>query len=345
MTAFRPPRSPIVPPGGMELHERDMTATFAGDVMLGAAQERLAEIGQWLPMDGDPNATLGSLVSFNSTGPLRLGYGAWRDLLLGVQFANGRGELISAGGRTVKNVAGYDLTKFIVGSAGVFGTLVTLTARTYRRPEGALLARHRPDAGLVRRLMPTALRPQWAMLTGDALLLGYIGDRRTLDYYRTALSQSEPLEILERSLEEDVADRARLWQWRGALGFRAAVPPARVEEFARGLANGSWVADAAFGVVLGSHIEREQIPVIKQAVAAVGGSVRFIARADRTEANSAAGESQSQPQSQSEDFHTAGASQALADLSTNPIERQIIERLKLAFDPDSKLNPLPWRIP
>ena len=75
----------------------------------------------------------------NSTGPLRLGYGAWRDLLLGVQFTNGRGELITAGGRTVKNVAGYDLTKFMVGSHGVFGRLVTITTRTYRRPDRALV--------------------------------------------------------------------------------------------------------------------------------------------------------------------------------------------------------------
>ena len=64
--------------------------------------------------DGATKA-LGRLVEHNSSGPLRLGYGAWRDLLLGCQFHNGRGELITAGGRTVKNVAGYDLTKFMVG--------------------------------------------------------------------------------------------------------------------------------------------------------------------------------------------------------------------------------------
>ena len=67
-------------------------------------------------------------LEMNSTGPLRLGFGAWRDLLLGAQFYNGRGELITAGGRTVKNVAGYDLTKFMVGQRGVFGRLLTLTA-------------------------------------------------------------------------------------------------------------------------------------------------------------------------------------------------------------------------
>src|SRR3954467_1530720 len=90
---FRPDRAPLVAPGAIEAHDRDMTATFAADVTLAAAQARLAELGQWLPVDGDPARPLGHLVETNSTGPLRLGYGAWRDLLLGCQYTNGRGEL------------------------------------------------------------------------------------------------------------------------------------------------------------------------------------------------------------------------------------------------------------
>src|SRR5437899_1480928 len=99
-TEFRPDRTPLVPPGGADLHARDMTATFSADVTLADAQAKLAELGQWLPIDGDASWTLGRLVESNSTGPLRLGYGAWRDLLLGCQFLNGRGQLITAGGRT-----------------------------------------------------------------------------------------------------------------------------------------------------------------------------------------------------------------------------------------------------
>jgi len=114
----------------MDLQARDMTATFSADVTLAEAQRRLAEVGQWLAVDGDASWTLGRLVEMNSTGPLRLGYGAWRYLLLGCQFLNGRGELITAGGRTVKNVAGYDLTKFMVGQGWLFGRIVTITTRT-----------------------------------------------------------------------------------------------------------------------------------------------------------------------------------------------------------------------
>jgi FAD/FMN-containing dehydrogenase len=185
---YRAPHVPLVEPGGADLHARDMTATFSAEMTLAEAQRRLGEIGQWLPVDGWPGATLGRLVEINSTGPLRLGFGAWRDLLLGVQFLNGRGELISAGGRTVKNVAGYDLTKFMVGQQGMFGRIVTVTTRTYRRPDGAIVARFGADGTLVARLLDTALRPQWAMWgKGEGISLGYLGDETTLAWYEQKL--------------------------------------------------------------------------------------------------------------------------------------------------------------
>ncbi|HZK82757.1 MAG TPA: hypothetical protein VFC46_16870, partial [Humisphaera sp.] len=67
------PRTPLVATGDMDLHQHDMTATFAAEVTLGAAQDQLARIGQWLPIDGDPATSIGDLIAFNSTGPLRLG--------------------------------------------------------------------------------------------------------------------------------------------------------------------------------------------------------------------------------------------------------------------------------
>src|SRR5687767_3043485 len=239
----RPPRAPLVPPGDARLHARDMTATFAADMTLAEAQRRLAELGQWLPVDGSPASTLAHLIDTNSTGPLRLGYGAWRDLLLGVQFTNGRGELITAGGRTVKNVAGYDLTKFVVGGRGVFGELVTVTTRTYRPPGGALLARFGPEVKVVDQLMPTPLRPQWIVLTAEELLCGYVGDEAGLAYYRERLAGSSAREVTRRDLGEDVRHRAALWQAAGDWTFRAAVPPARLAEFVKALGSNRWVAD------------------------------------------------------------------------------------------------------
>jgi FAD/FMN-containing dehydrogenase len=309
----RPPREPFVPPGGYELLARDMTATFSADCTLRLAQEKLGEIGQWLPVDGDPDATLGSLVERNSSGPLRLGYGGWRDLLLGAQFTNGRGELISAGGMTVKNVAGYDLTKFIVGSFGVFGRLITFTTRTYRKPDGALLARFAPDPAKLHATLPTPLRPQWSLLTRGELLFGYLGDETTLSWYAANVGTLGPINISRRGLVEDIAHRGGLWQSAdGSLAFRAAVPPANVKAFTDGLSSVNWVADPAFGIAVGS-IDGAGRQRLRDAAASVGGQVRLGSSADDL------------------------------DVSTNPAERQIIERLKTAFDPDNRLQPLPWQ--
>jgi FAD/FMN-containing dehydrogenase len=311
----RPPCEPLVPPGGFELLARDMTATFSADCTLRVVQDKLNEIGQWLPVDGDADATLGSLVEINSTGPLRLGFGGWRDLLLGAQFTNGRGELITAGGKTVKNVAGYDLTKFMVGGHGIFGRLVSITTRTHRRPDGALLARRAPDAAKLAAMIPTPMRPQWALLSVESLLCGYLADETTLDWYESQLRADSSVTVERRSLEDDIAHRASLWK-SGETGtsFRAAIPPRRLAEFVASIFTKSWVAEPAFGVVIGDVPDDSAKQSLRDSANSLGGAVRF----------------------------GSGATGDL-DVSTNPLERQIIERLKSAFDPDNRLAPLPWQ--
>ena len=299
----------------MDLHARDMTATFSADCPLRFVQWKLAEAGQWLPVDGNPDATIGQLVETNSTGPLRLGFGAWRDLLLGVQFTNGMGELITAGGRTVKNVAGYDLTKFMVGGFGVFGRLVTITTRTYAKPDGALLARHDAADGAVKiaGLLPTPLRPQWAILTHDALFCGYLGDERTLAWYEANVAATGPVELSRRTLQEDIDHRAALWNAPAGDGipFRASVPPASLVKGV--VLMPTWSADPAFGIIVGSLRGEGDRARLETFAEVDRGRVRY------------------------------GDSASSLEVSTNPAERQIIERLKAAFDPDNRLQPLPWQ--
>jgi FAD/FMN-containing dehydrogenase len=292
-----------------------MTATFGAGVTLAAAQEALAHHNQWLPIDGDEHAALGELVAHNSTGPLRLGYGAWRDLLLGVQFRNGRGELITAGGQTMKNVAGYDLTKFMVGQAGVFGTIETITTRTYRKPDAALLATFPPHQRTINRLFPTDARPQWALLTRDALLCGYVGDERAIAFYEQDLAKHGPTDIKRRTLREDVEHRASLWRTNADATARVSVPPVQVEEFVRSAKLDAWVADAAFGIVLTPVRNDDHATHLCKAADGVGGTVTII----------------------------RASSKPSIEFTTTPAERALLERLKRSFDPDNTLAPLPWQ--
>jgi FAD/FMN-containing dehydrogenase len=101
-------------------------------------QEHLQSHNQWLPLRPPffkDSSTVGRLVALAACGPERLLYGAPRDLLLGLRYINGAGQLISAGGRVVKNVAGYDITRLMTGSAGSLGFVTDATWRVSTMPE------------------------------------------------------------------------------------------------------------------------------------------------------------------------------------------------------------------
>ena len=98
---------------------------------------RVADGGQWLPLDppGAMRGSLGATVSTASAGPLQAGYGTPRDHVLGVTLATGDGRLLRLGGKVVKNVAGFDLLKLVLGSWGTLGVITSVTSRLHPLPE------------------------------------------------------------------------------------------------------------------------------------------------------------------------------------------------------------------
>jgi FAD/FMN-containing dehydrogenase len=121
----------------VEYDPPNQTVTVEAGTPLAALQEALKANRQWLPIRPfrGPEATVGGLAALAACGPERLRYGAARDLLLGLRFVSGTGRPVSAGGRVVKNVAGYDLGRLLVGSAGTLGFLTDLTLRVSSIPE------------------------------------------------------------------------------------------------------------------------------------------------------------------------------------------------------------------
>ncbi|MEM6451275.1 MAG: FAD-binding oxidoreductase [Cyanobacteria bacterium P01_D01_bin.105] len=113
----------------------DFTVTVQPGLKVSELRAVLAEQGQFLAVDPafPQQATLGGLVATADTGSLRQRYGGLRDMLIGVQFARYDGALARAGGKVVKNVAGYDLMKLMTGSYGSLGVLSELTFRLYPR--------------------------------------------------------------------------------------------------------------------------------------------------------------------------------------------------------------------
>ena len=122
----------------VEHNEGDLTAVIQPGVTLGELDEALAGAGQMLALDpplgaGDA-ATVGGAIAAADSGPLRHRYGAPRDLVLGVTVALSDGTVARAGGKVIKNVAGYDLAKLLAGSFGTLGLICEVAVRLHPRP-------------------------------------------------------------------------------------------------------------------------------------------------------------------------------------------------------------------
>ncbi len=124
-------------------------------------QAELARHNQWLPLDppGGHAATLGGLVAANRNGPRRLLWGSIRDMLIGIKVALPTGEVIKAGGKVVKNVAGYDLTKLFIGSLGSVGVITETTFKISPLPgEGLTIFVTLPDLAAAHALSTAVMR-------------------------------------------------------------------------------------------------------------------------------------------------------------------------------------------
>ena len=115
----------------------DLTVTVQSGMTLDDLQYNLAKKGQFLPLDPPrtKETTIGGIVATNSSGPRRISYGTSRDILLGIRVAHPSGDITKGGGRVVKNVAGYDMTKLYIGSLGTLGIILEMCFKVLPLPE------------------------------------------------------------------------------------------------------------------------------------------------------------------------------------------------------------------
>jgi glycolate oxidase FAD binding subunit len=144
---------------------RDMTVTVQPGITLARLEALLATERQRLPVDvpQPDRATLGGALAVNVSGPRRYGFGTLRDYVIGMTVINDEGQEAKAGGRVVKNVAGYDLPKLHIGALGTLGIIVQVTLKLRPLPEESalLVLRCEPErlADLLDRLHSTRTRP------------------------------------------------------------------------------------------------------------------------------------------------------------------------------------------
>jgi glycolate oxidase FAD binding subunit len=214
------------------IEPQDLMATVEGGLGFDLLRHQLADRGTWLGLDppGAQGRTIGSVLATASTGPLRHGFGSVRDHVLGLRVVSGDGRIVESGGRVMKNVAGYDLTKLQVGGFGAFGVIVLVHLRLRALPradvtavlEGARdeLARVAEDV-IAAGLEPAALelvspalarRERWTLavrLAGSAALVAAaeVG-LRTATGGRVAELRAEEAAAFWRHAAEGLAARA-----------------------------------------------------------------------------------------------------------------------------------------
>lgn len=154
----------------------DLTVTVEAGVKLSQLQEILAPSKQFLPIDPayPDSATIGGIVATADSGSWRQRYGGIRDMVLGLSFVRADGEIAKAGGRVVKNVAGYDLMKLFAGSYGTLGIISQVTFRLYPASETSETIVLTGDAKAIatasQTLLMSSLAPTAAEIMSSALV-------------------------------------------------------------------------------------------------------------------------------------------------------------------------------
>ena len=115
----------------------DLTLTARAGTSLAEIRQEAGKHNQWLALDphGGDAGTLGATIATASSGPLATAFGTPRDLVLGIEFVTGTGTIARAGGRVVKNVAGFDITRLMTGAWGTLGVITEATVRLHACPQ------------------------------------------------------------------------------------------------------------------------------------------------------------------------------------------------------------------
>jgi glycolate oxidase FAD binding subunit len=228
----------------------DLTVTVEPGVRLSELESLLLSHHQFLPIDapcGD-EATVGGLIASGASGPMRHAYGTVRDWLIGVRVVHADGRLSKSGGKVVKNVTGYEMTKLYAGSLGSLGVISeatfklmpapavnrTVAAQVHSPHAGATLAFAAQDAGLAIQRAELLSPPAAFAVLGDArwsMLFRVTGNGGGV--LRTLHELASVAPAFQSSVDE--VDESAWKRWNDVLtpdelSLRVSVPPASVAD-------------------------------------------------------------------------------------------------------------------
>jgi glycolate oxidase FAD binding subunit len=256
----------------------DLTAGVGAGMPLDELQNLLKADGLWLPLDrsGKGKTTLGGVVATNDSGPLRHFYGAPRDMVVGMQVATTEGKLIRTGGRVVKNVAGYDLGKLLIGSYGTLGVITEVNLKLFPLPaERQTFVLSTGTLGIARdvrrSILSSAIEPLRMVLL-DAETAGIVHSGM-----QPGGPVREPQIWLEAGGSKSVVDRT--WKELDSLGRAVG---AKVHTYEREGAEGAWQTITDFSNWIG---RRHPGAVVLKATMPIANSEEFLSLAQQEAQN------------------------------------------------------------
>jgi glycolate oxidase FAD binding subunit len=275
----------------------DLTVSAGAGTLIGDLSEILSEHGQWIPCDPpfSPRRTLGGVVASGASGDMGASFGTLRDHVLGLTVATGDGRILRLGGRVMKNVAGFDLVRLMVGSRGTLGVVVSATLRVFPRPTHDRVVLF--EASSADALLPLCSRLRSAPVLPASAVLGGTGDGEAMLAVRiqgpSAAVHADARRMLGDHLDEassvsatEPEGRAILASARdgagtGELVATASALPDRLarvlSEVGRVLPGAAWRADVLSGLVrVGSQTavaSPERLTDLRNTLEELGGTL------------------------------------------------------------------------
>jgi glycolate oxidase FAD binding subunit len=243
---------------------QDMTCTVEAGCTWSALQSALANHGQFVALDPlwPERATVGGIVATNDSGSLRLKYGSLRDLVIGMTIVLADGTIARSGGKVVKNVAGYDLHKLMIGALGTLGVVTEVTFRLHALPKHT--QSFSISSSAVQPLGQLLLQILDSYLGAQSLQLRSANRVFSLDVRLAALpsvmqDQANALSAMTRDLnltahpaQDDVWDaRQQHFHPSDAVVFKATMQPSDIPQFAEAVdAMGGTSVTQATGIMI-----------------------------------------------------------------------------------------------
>jgi FAD/FMN-containing dehydrogenase len=235
-------------------------------ITLGALQRALARHGQWLPLDpaNADEVTIGEILARDLSGPRRLGYGTVREYVIGMRAVLGNGDIIRNGGKVVKNVAGYDLCRLLIGAQNTLGIVVEATFKLRPKPESETVLQKRcgnlaEARSIAERLSEPVALDLHNIGGGLTLVAAFAGAREDVELQERA-ARSAGLNS-HGNTEYDRASR---------IFRKVSVLPSRIWEQLENLQNARFIARLGNGIVYhDSEIEKNTGPVLSELTARV----------------------------------------------------------------------------